>query len=74
MESFSRTDGTTTNLNWRSDLLGFLHGRMPQRIPALELDKSFCFFSCFFFFFYQELLPTKVYHNRKTESQVTDKK
>ena len=50
MESFSRTDGTTTNLNWRSDLLGFLHGRMPQRIPALELDKSFCFFSCFFFF------------------------
>ena len=39
-ESLSRTDGTTRKLNWRNALRGFLHGRMPQRIPSLEY-KSF---------------------------------
>ena len=39
-ESLSRTDGTTRKLSWRNALRGFLHGRMPQRIPSLEY-KSF---------------------------------
>ena len=42
---------------------GFFHGRMPQSIPSLEYKS-----------FYQQLLPTKVYYNRKTKSQVTDEK
>ena len=39
-ESLSRTDGTTRKLNRRSALRGFLHGRVPQRIPSLQY-KSF---------------------------------
>ena len=39
-ESLSRTDGTTRKLNRRSALRGFLHGRVPQRIPSLRY-KSF---------------------------------
>ena len=35
-----KTDGTTRKLNWRNALRGFLHGRMPQRIPSLGY-KSF---------------------------------
>ena len=39
-ECLPRKDGTTRKLNWRSALRGFVHGRMPQRIPSLEY-KSF---------------------------------
>ena len=62
-ESLSRTDGTTRKLNWRNALRGFLHGRMPQRIPSLEF-KSFTN-SC-----YLQRFTTK----EKQKSQVTDEK
>ena len=69
--SEERWQGKLINNRWDDEkvkleeyfLRGFFHGRMPQSIPSLEY-KSFC----------QQLLPTKVYYNRKTKSQVTDEK